>query len=273
MLSPARIAKEVPTFSAYTADFMATYVSANNKPSERSMKASILKHHLLPALGDMRMDAIKMDRIEQLKASLLAKGLGRKRVNNILAVLGKMLRYAHEIELIESVPRVKLLKLPPQQFDFLTFEELSRLLGAVTDDLERRALFLLGSDAGLRQGEIVALEWGDLDLVAGTLTVRRSSWHGIVGTTKSGRERKVPLTQAFRRHCASTGICGRSSCSVTPTAPPSPSPRSRRRSGSAASEPGSGASGPTCSGTPSARTSPCGARRRRPSRSWWVTRR
>src|SRR5690242_5181490 len=92
MLSPARIAKEVQTFSADAADFMATYVSANNKPSERSMKASILKHHLLPALGDMRMDAIKMHRIEQLKANLLAKGLGRKRVNNILAVLGKMLR-------------------------------------------------------------------------------------------------------------------------------------------------------------------------------------
>ena len=36
--------------------------------------------------------------------------------------------------------------------------------------------------------ELVALEWGDVDLVAGTLTVRRSSWHGIVGTPKSGRE-------------------------------------------------------------------------------------
>ena len=31
---------------------------------------------------------------------------------------GKMLRYAHEVELIEVVPRVKLLKIPPQKFDF-----------------------------------------------------------------------------------------------------------------------------------------------------------
>jgi integrase len=82
------------------------------------------------------------------------------------------------------------------EFDFLTFEELSRLLDAVKDEPERRALLLLGSDAGLRQGELVALEWGDVDLVAGTLTVRRSSWHGIVGTPKSGRDRKVPLSSA-----------------------------------------------------------------------------
>ena len=33
-----------------------------------------------------------------------------------------------------------------------------------------------------------------MDLVAGALTVRRSSWKGIVGTPKSGRDRKVPLT-------------------------------------------------------------------------------
>jgi integrase len=118
------------------------------------MKASILKHHLLPAFGEMRLDSIKMHPIEMFKASLLAKGLSRKRVNNILAVLGKMLRYAHEVELLDVVPRVKLLKVPPQEFDFLRFEELSRLLEAVKGDPVRMALLLMGSDAGLRQVRI-----------------------------------------------------------------------------------------------------------------------
>ena len=114
LLAPTRtITKEVPKFSAYATEFMETYVIANNKPSERSMKASILKHHLLPVFGDMPLDAIKMHPIEVLKASLLAKGLSRKRVNIILACLGKMLRYAHEVELIKVGPGVKLLKTPP----------------------------------------------------------------------------------------------------------------------------------------------------------------
>lgn len=176
---------------------MATYVLANNTPSEQAMKASILRHHLLPAFGDMTLDAIKMHPIEVLKAALLDKGLGRKRVNNILARLGKMLHYAHEIELIESVSRVKLLKLPTQKFDFFTYEELERLLDAAKADSERTAL-LLGAEAALRQGEAMALEWGDIDLVAGVLTVRCSSWKGVVGTPKSARDRKVPLTERLK---------------------------------------------------------------------------
>jgi integrase len=196
--APVCIAKEVPTFSAYAEEFMKSYALANNKPSEQEAKACILRNHLIPAFGEMQLDEIKTHPIEVLKAELLAKGKSRKRVNNVLACLGKMLRYAREVELLDSVPRIKLLKLPPQKFDFLTFEELSRLIDAVKDDNERRALFLVGGEAGLRQGEIIALEWGDVDLVNGTITVRRSSWRGIVGSPKGGRERKIPLTARLR---------------------------------------------------------------------------
>jgi hypothetical protein len=52
-----------------------------------------LKHHLIPAFGELRLDEIKTHSIEVLKADLLAKGKSRKCVNNILACLGKMLRY------------------------------------------------------------------------------------------------------------------------------------------------------------------------------------
>ncbi|MET0790381.1 MAG: tyrosine-type recombinase/integrase [Polyangiaceae bacterium] len=39
---------------------------------------------------------------------------------------------------------------------------------------------------------------GDVDLVAGALTVRRWSWKGQLGTPKSGRERKVLLTARLK---------------------------------------------------------------------------
>ncbi len=195
MLAPARITKEVPQFSAFSAEFMETYARSNNKPSEQEAKRCILKHHLLPAFGELRLDQIRVHQIETLKAALLGKGLSRKRVNNVLAVLGKLLRYAHEIEILESVPKIKLLRLAPQKFDFFTLEELSRLLEPVKSDPERRALILTGSDAGLLQGEMIALQWDDIDFVAKTLTVRRSSWRGEVGSPKSGRDRKIPLTK------------------------------------------------------------------------------
>ena len=54
---------------------------------------------------------------------------------------------------------------------------------------------LLGGEAGLRCGEMIALEWGDVDLTKRQLCVRRSDWNGQVGTPKGGRQRYVPLTR------------------------------------------------------------------------------
>ena len=56
-------------------------------------------------------------------------------------------------------------------------------------------MVLLGGDAGLRCGEMIALEWGDVDLAKRQLCVRQSDWNGQVGTPKSGRLRYVPLTR------------------------------------------------------------------------------
>ncbi len=53
---------------------------------------------------------------------------------------------------------------------------------------------LLGGEAGLRCGEMMALEWTDIDLTKRQLWVRRSEWKGEVTVPKGGRARLVPLT-------------------------------------------------------------------------------
>jgi integrase len=60
---------------------------------------------------------------------------------------------------------------------------------------EDAALPLAGGDAGLRLGEIVALEWRDIDLAARRLTVERSDSLGHVTVPKGGRSRQHPLTK------------------------------------------------------------------------------
>ena len=57
----------------------------------------------------------------------------------------------------------------------------------------------LGGEAGLRLGEMVALEWTDIDLVKRQLCVERSSWKGQVAAPKGGRLRYVPLTIRLAR--------------------------------------------------------------------------
>jgi len=54
---------------------------------------------------------------------------------------------------------------------------------------------LLGADAGLRRGEIIALEQTDADHRRGLLTVARSDWCGEIGSPKRGKTRRVPMTK------------------------------------------------------------------------------
>ena len=58
-------------------------------------------------------------------------------------------------------------------------------------------------------GEIIALEWTDVDLRKRQLCVQRADWHGHVSTPKSGRLRYVPMTARLTAAVGTTGICDR----------------------------------------------------------------
>ena len=72
---------------------------------------------------------------------------------------------------------------------------------AVIVDGNTHLIVLLGGEAGLRCGEIMALEWDDLDLKRSPahVIVRRSEWRGHVTEPKSGRSRRIPLTRRLTR--------------------------------------------------------------------------
>ena len=67
-----------------------------------------------------------------------------------------------------------------------------------------RLVALLGGEAGLRCGEIIGLEWSDVDLVKRQMCIQRSEWRGHVTAPKGGRLRYVPMTarlaSAMRDH-------------------------------------------------------------------------
>ncbi|MDY0004857.1 MAG: site-specific integrase, partial [Polyangia bacterium] len=184
----------VPTFKTFSEEFMTVYAQTNNKPSEVQSKESILGRHLLPAFGQMRLDEIKQRDIERYKSQKLALDLSPKTINNQLTVLRRLLAVAVEWEIIPVVPPIKWLRVPPQSFDFLDFEEAERLLAAAEE--EWRPMITLAFRSGLRQGELLALRWGDVDLEVGQLVVRRAVARGLMGTPKNGRTRAIPLSEA-----------------------------------------------------------------------------
>jgi integrase len=56
-------------------------------------------------------------------------------------------------------------------------------------------VFVLGGEAGLRCGEMIGLEWKDIDVDKRQLCVARSEWCGHVSVPKGGRIRYLPLTR------------------------------------------------------------------------------
>jgi integrase len=188
------VVKEVPTLKHFAPRFVENFAVANRqKPSTIAAKEMILRVYLIPALGHKRLDAITNEDVQRLKQSLVAKST--KTVNNVLAVLSKLLRVAVDWGVIDRMPCVvRMLRVPKSDADYHDFGDYERLVEAARDDGQTVLMVLLGGEAGLRCGEMIALEWGDVDLARRQLCVQRSAWNGQVTTTKGGRLRHVPLT-------------------------------------------------------------------------------
>jgi len=202
---PPKPTKEVPTLTEFAPRFVDGHARANRqKPSGIEAKEMILRMHLIPLLGTKRLDAITNEDVQRVKGALRPKA--PKTVNNVLTVLNMLLKKAVEWDVISRVPcTVHLLKVPKSTAAFHDVADYERLIQeAAAVDRQTQVIVLLGGEAGLRCGEMVALEWSDVDLAKRQLCVRRSEWRGQVSSPKSGRLRYVPLTQrlgqALREH-------------------------------------------------------------------------
>jgi integrase len=149
---------------------------------------------LVPFLGSRRLDEISNEDVQRLKQSLGSKA--RKTVNNVLTVLNVMLKQAVEWGVIERMPcSIRLLPLERREAGFFDFAEYERLLKAAQSiDWRTHLIVLLGGDAGLRVGEIVALQWADVDFGRAQVCVRSSDWRGELTAPKNGRVRFVAMT-------------------------------------------------------------------------------
>ena len=160
----------MPGFKEFSDEFVCAYARVNNKPSELASKETILRVHLVPALRHTRLDRIGVREVERLKAAMVDRGRSAKTVNNVLAVLSKILTHAVEIEVLERKPRIRLLRVPPSRFDFLDFDEYERLVAALDEEPVWGVAILTAGDAGLRVGEILGLFQEDIDHAAGVVT-------------------------------------------------------------------------------------------------------
>lgn len=192
----------VPTLAIFVERWMNDYAKANgNKPSTLNAKERINRLHLLPTLGAVRLDAIGDAEVQQVKLAAIQNKAAAKTQACILAQLATILGTAERWGIIPKAPHIELPRVSQAEMEFYDFDEWERLVeGAAKVGPMVYAMVLLSGEAGLRRGELIALDHGD----CGTqeIVIRRSEWWGEgrahVGLPKSGKTRRVPLTSRLR---------------------------------------------------------------------------
>lgn len=171
------------------------------KPTTMNTYRSLLRTHLT-RLGDKPLDRITRHDVEALIANMARNGTGPKTTRNALTLLNQIFSFGQRNGWCRENPctQVELPKLNEStDIRFLDHAELEALLRSVPTDAQPfgptdRALFLVAAMTGLRQGELLALRWRDVDWPARKIRVRQNFVRGHWGTPKSRRgSRSVPM--------------------------------------------------------------------------------
>jgi integrase len=160
-----------------------------------------LRKCLAPFFGGVPLDRIDRARVEAYLHAKKREGLSAKTIQNHLNFLHGIWVFSIKRQRavdnpVALVDRPKAPRSAHRRIRFLTNEQLEALLRAVPADelgpLER-AIYLCAALTGLRQGELLALRWCDVDWTARRVRVSESFTRGAFDTPKSHRGRSVPM--------------------------------------------------------------------------------
>jgi integrase len=163
----------------------------------------IIRAHLMPSFGRMKLKALTPAHVRSLHREKLDAGLAPATVRKIHSTLHKALSQAVADGLIpRNAADVKAPRPAPEEMRPLSEAEARTFLDAARESGDRfEPLYVLAITTGLRRGELLGLRWDDADLseARGTLRVGRAlvreGGRYILGETKTKRgRRRVNLT-------------------------------------------------------------------------------
>lgn len=178
---------------------------ASLKASTKRFYRDHLENHIYPAIGRLPIGAVTRLHVRDLVSRTQAKKLRPKTIQGILRTLSTVLSEAVEDERLPANPALRPGRMrramtdpnAPKQLDAdpYTREEAAALVTAAAVAYPEWAAFTLCAlRAGLRLGELRALEWDDLDWRGRYMLVSRNYVEGVATTPKSGRSRRVDLS-------------------------------------------------------------------------------
>jgi len=179
-------------------------VEPNLRPSTFRRYSDLMRQHVVPVVGNVRLIKLAPLDVQRLYASKLEAGLSPSSVHLLHNILHRALKQAmrwgmlsrNVTEAVDAPQPVK-----PECKTWDAAQTATVLAAAAHDDLE--AFWRLALLCGLRRGELLGLQWPDVDLARGTLAVRRTLSRGKGGSWELG----APKTAHGRRSIALPASC------------------------------------------------------------------
>ncbi len=166
-----------------------------------------LMHRIYPAIGHLRIDKIISRQLQAFINSLAKDGanektgkpLAPKTIKHHLSLISDVFTYAVKMEIVPDNPcsKVSIPKGEVKEKQIYSQEEMALLLTKMDGEpLKYKAFFYLMAYSGFRRGEMLGLEWKDIDFENDIISIKRTSnqtaARGIyTDTTKTKRSQRT----------------------------------------------------------------------------------
>lgn len=193
-------------------EWLENYVKPASKQKTYSRYTEIVNQHIVQRLGKYEMDELTPLILQHFTTELLksgnlktGSGLSANSVNCIVTVIQNSLKSAFAVELVSEyrADRIKRPKIKEKQVTCFTKNEQKKLERAALNDLYNKKPksfgILLSMYTGLRIGELLALEWMDVDFKKGRISVTKTCHDASDGSGNLVRITDTPKTDSSRR--------------------------------------------------------------------------
>ena len=194
----------------YLDDWLETSVKPTVRDSTYRLYRGHVKHHITPFLGGVSVVSLNPQQVQLFINTLSEGDLSNATIHRIRGTLRKALNQAQVWGMVDRnvATLVSLPKEERKRFEPMTPEQLQKLLKQIEGD-RLEVLYTLALSTGMRIGEVLGLQWEDIDFDRRVIHIRnqlgRQEGTFVLSPPKTPQSRRtIPLPQemvdALRAH-------------------------------------------------------------------------
>lgn len=161
------------TLAGFITEWLETDVKSNNWPATYRLREGTCRNHIMPYVGMMKLAHVEDNHIRGLLQMLQQKRIGARTRQVVHSTLHCVFEIAVRDKLLAANPisHVEKPRAPRKEKAIFTEQEARLFIEAARGD-RYEALYVLGLMTGMREGELFALEWTNVELQDNLVRVR-----------------------------------------------------------------------------------------------------